>query len=230
MLKSIVVALAALFMLGGAAAPGGGGGHGGGGARGGVVVGVYVPGRYSPYTGLPASINLSYASPAGSNAGVLALGAVLGARIASADEAIVLNEGVNEKGVEIAPGTVPVRMSLSSVTTDVWCSVRQMPELHSPTTDCLGGTSSTGRLDRYWRAYLFNKAAPFTIIGLSSVQNVAPVSYRPAKPEEVPTVETGYAYCPMDGAGVALPHFFVQPDDQDEQRSVDAGRLCLPVW
>lgn len=202
-----VLAATALLAAGAPAAahPGGGGGRGGG--RGAIIVAV-IPGRASPYTGAPAAINLVLADPAKDETGILAPGAAIGVRMARAQDAVVLTEGVNQDGVEIAPGTVMVHMSMLGAPARIWCSVRQMPEGHPHTTDCLGGDGVEGHMTAYWRGYLTNRQAPFSVIGLTRVRPVAAVAYRPAKPEELPSVEIGYRLCADEGDGAVIPYRF----------------------
>jgi len=206
-LVSAAMAAAILFTAGGALAkgghPSGGGGHV-------VAVPIMIPGRASIYTGAPAFIPLVLSDDAKAESGVLDAGTAIAVRTARAEDAIVLVDGVNDNGVLIAPGTVMVRMSfLSSATpAPIWCSVRQMPEMHQPNTDCLGDNHGSGKLDQYWRGYLNFKTAPFSLIGLMSIRPTTPVAYRPARPEEVPTVEIGYRPCLSEADGVSIPFRF----------------------
>lgn len=166
--------------------------------------------------GTPAVVDLTFGASQSIDQGDLIPGAVVGARKATVADAVVLTAAVDEEGLTIAPQTILVRVSPQGAAIPVWCSVRRMPVLHGAYTDCLMDTHGTGRMDEYWRGYLADKSAPFSILGVSKMREIKAVGYRKAAPDERPGVDIGYRFCPAATEVKAAPYRFdLSMRDQD---------------
>lgn len=210
----IVVALAAVF-AGLSPVSAQAHGHGGGHV---TYIPVYIPGQRSVFFPPANSVGVKFEllpGPATSTEGVLAPDVVIARRTLRSSEAIVLTQPVKTEKVEIAAGTVMVRVVQSKpqaqqVEKNVWCAVRTYPALHPATTDCLEDVNGKGELVVALSGFLAEKGAPMSVIGLSLplpglVEPAA--AYRAARPEELPTVEIGYRFC-SEGDGVKIPWRF----------------------
>ncbi len=181
-----------------------------------IIVSVPVAAR-AAYMGVPASIPLVL-GPAQAEAGVLTPGATIGVRIARPAEARILVEGIDDKGIIIAPGTALVRVDLDNPLAapkpddqplgSIWCSVREMPGGHGPTQDCLRDSKGSGKFDQFWTGYVSDAAAPFSVVGVSYSRPIPEAAYRSAKPEEAPTTALGYRQCTGQGDGQNIPWRF----------------------
>jgi len=166
--------------------------------------------------GTPAVVDLAFGVSQSIDQGDLIPGAVVGARRATVADAVVLADGVDEDGLTIAPQTILVRVSPQGATIPLWCSVRRMPVLHGAYTDCLMDAHGTGRMDEYWRGYLADKSAPFSILGVSKMREIKAVGYRKAAPDERPAVDIGYRFCPAAKEAKGAPYRFdLSMRDQD---------------
>lgn len=149
--------------------------------------------------------------------GALVPGAVIAQHAVRAVDARVLTSPVSKGVIEIPAGTVLAKVvnlaprgPADPAFPPLWCSTRPVPAFHASTLDCLQDEAgSSGAFTRFMTVALATPDATLAVGWLSpGVVDIAPASYREAKPEERPTGLVGYRFCAGDGDGAAIPYRF----------------------